>query len=415
MSYGVTPEGYVLKTQAQINAEAEANLSEVKDPLTGQELQADFSDPSDVVTQVVAPPLEGVGIAWEQNQAAYNAYDPGKATGDSLSNLMLIHGTARNAATQSTVLLDLTGTALGFVNEGFQVTDVNREIIWTTTLDFSFDVSGDAVGVPASCDTFGAITAQAGSIDKIVASDPGGFVSTVTNPSDAVVGQDEENDESARQRMDIANEKPANGLPAAINANIFDVNGVTFVREYTNKTLITDGNGIVGKNFAVVVVGGDDNAVAKAIFQSMTSGQDSSGNTAIDYVDNLGKVTTINFFRPENVLIDLEIDIALTGDEVFPTNGAELIKQAVVDYSTGGSAALGITDGFNTVGFPPGENVLLSRLYTPINSVPGHSITDVRVGSSLPLPVVVPIASDFTIDFNQVAVFSIASIVVSIA
>lgn len=411
MSFGVTQEGYILKTQAEINAEAETDLSEVKDPLTGQELQADFSDPTDIVTQVTAIPLEGVGIAFEQNQLAFNQFDPGKATGDSQSALALIHGIARRPASASSVLLDFTGVADAFINEGFQVTDVNREINWTTTLDFTFDGFGNAVGVPALADQFGAVSAIAGSLDKIVVSNPN--ISTVTNPADAIVGEDEENDEVLRKRMDVANTKPANGLPTAINANIFNVTGVTFSREYTNNTLITDGDGITAKTFAAVVVGGDDTQVARAILQSITSGQLTQGNTAIDFVDNLGNTTTINFFRPENVLMDIEVDITFTGDEVFPSNGVELIKQAIVDYSTGGAAALGITDGFNTVGFPPGETVLLSRLYTPINSVPGHSVSDLRIGSSSPI-VVVPVASDFVINFNQVAVFDISSIDVSI-
>ena len=111
---------------------------------------------------------------------------------------------------------------------------------------------------------------------------------------------------------------------------------------------------------------------------------------------------------------ELNEELELTGDELFPPNGAQDIKQAIVDYSTGGASALGITDGFNTVGFPPGENVLLSRLYTPINSIPGHSITDLKIGKSLPLPVIVPIASDLTILFNQVAVFSVGSIVITV-
>jgi uncharacterized phage protein gp47/JayE len=412
MSFGVTPEGYNLKTQDEINADAEDDLREVRDPVTGQALEPDFSNPSDIITPITAIPLEGVGIAFSQNEAAYNAFDPGKATEDALSNLALIHGTERLPASRSTVLLDFTGTPLAFVNEGFQVTDVNREITWTTTQDFTFDGGGIANGVPASCDTLGAISAPASTLINLV-SNPSGIVTTVTNPAPATIGRDEETDESLRQRMDISNSKPAFGFPTAINANILNVPGVIFSREYTNNTLITDGNGITGKTLAAVVDGGDDTAVAQAILQSLTSGQLTQGNTAINFTDNLGNIITINFFRPENVLMDVELDISFTGDEVFPSNGVEVIKQAIVDYSTGGAAALGITDGFNTVGFPPGENVLLSRLYTPINSVPGHSIIDLRIGSSSPI-IVAPVASDFVINFNQIAVFDVSSIDVSV-
>lgn len=409
MSFGVTPQGYNLKTQDEINADAEDDLREVRDPLTGQALEPDFSNPSDIITPITAIPLEGVGIAFSQNQAAYNAFDPGKATGDALSNLALIHGIARLPASASTVLLDFTGTPDAFVNEGFQVTDVNREITWTTTLDFTFDGGGIANGVPASCDTLGAISAPINTLINLV-SNPSGIVTTVTNPAPATIGRDEETDESLRQRMDISNSKPAFGFPTAINANILNVPGVIFSREYTNNTLITDGNLITGKTLAVVVVGGDDTEVARAILQSLTSGQLTQGNTPIDFIDDFNNIRTINFFRPAQLQINVQVDLIDTPDEPFPENGVELIKQAIVDYSTGGARALGINDGFDANGFPPGSDILLSRLYTPINSVPGHKIDNLQIAID-PAPVA---PADITIGFNEVGFFDIANITIGV-
>lgn len=410
MSFGVTPEGYNLKTQSEINADAEVDLKQVRDPVTGQTLNADFSNPSDIVTQITAIPLEGVGIAFSQNQAAYNAFDPGSATGDALSNLAIIHGAPRQAASASTVLLDFVGTALANVNQGFQITDVNRELIWITSTDFAFDGAGIANGVPATCTTLGSISAPSNTLTKIV-SDPSGIVSTVTNPAPATIGRDEETDESLRQRMDISNSKPANGFPTAINANILAVNGVTFSREYTNNTLVTDGNGITGKTFAAVVVGGDDDEVAIAILRSITAGQLTQGNTSVNIEDDLGNINTINFYRPTQLQINVQIDLVETGDEPFPEDGVERIKQAIVDYSTGGAPALGITDGdFNTIGFPPGSDILLSRLYTPINSVPGHRIADLQI--AIDPNSVAP--SDITIGFNEVGFFDVANITIGV-
>ncbi len=409
MAFGVTPEGYVLKTQDEINADAETDLKEVRDPVTGQQLEADFSDPSDIVTQITAIPLENIGIAFSQNQAAYNAFDPGKVTGDAQSNLALIHGIERLPASASTVSLDFTGTPLATITQGFQVTDVNREINWSTTQDFSFNGAGVATGIPASCDNLGAITATANSLNRIV-SNPLGTVSTVTNPAAATPGRDEENDELLRQRMDISNSKPAFGFPTAINANILNVPGVTFSREYTNNTLVVDSNGITGKTLAVVVEGGDDTAVGQAILQSLTGGQLTQGNTSVNFEDNLGNTTTINFFRPAQLQINVVLQLSLSGDEPFPQDGVETIKQAIVDYSTGGARALGITDGFNSIGFPPGTDILISRLLTPINSVPGHNVDSIQIAID-PNP---PAFSDIAIGFNEVGFFDVANITITV-
>lgn len=420
MAFGVTPEGYVLKTQDEINADAETDLKEVRDPVTGQTLEADFSDPSDIVTQITAIPLEGVGIATSQNQAAYNAFDPGKATADSQSNLALIHGITRLAASASTVLLDFTGTIDADVNQGFQVTDVNREINWTTTQPFTFDGFGVATGITASADVVGAISAPTDSLTKFV-SNPGGTVATVTNPAPAVIGLDEETDQSLRQRMDISNSKPAFGFPTAINANILNVPGVVFSREYTNNTMITDGNGITAKTLSVVVEGGDDTAVAQAILQSLTAGQSTQGNTSVNFQDNLNNIITINFNRPDPVAIEVVIDLVETFDEPFPDDGVQRIEQAIVDYSTGGAPALGITDDFNTIGFPPGQSVLLTRLFTPVNSVPGHKIEITGIppdtcvtGLKISRDGNTVEAQDVTIAFNEVATFDIADITVGV-
>lgn len=408
MSFGVTPQGYNLKTQDEINADAEDDLREVRDPLTGQALEPDFSNPSDIITPITAIPLEGVGIAFSQNQAAYNAFDPGKATGDALSNLALIHGIARLPASASTVLLDFTGTADAFVNEGFQVTDVNREITWTTTLDFTFDGGGLANGVPASCDTLGAISAPINTLINVV-SNPSGIVTTVTNPAPATIGRDKETDESLRQRMDISNSKPARGFPTAFLANILNVSGVIFARIYVNNEEVIVG--ILNPHVtAAVVVGGDDTEVAQAILQSSVGGQKFQGNTPIVFEDDFGNPQTITFYRPEQLQINVQVDLIDTPDTAFPENGVELIKQAIVDYSIGGARALGINNGFDEDGFPPGSDILLSRLYTPINSVPGHKIDNLQI--SVEPALVAPL--DITVGFNQVGFFDIANITIGV-
>ena len=78
--YGVTDDGYVLKTQEIINTETETALLDVVDPVTGDTLQVDF-DSSDIVAQTILVPLEGVGDGLQENQVCYNQFNPSLATG----------------------------------------------------------------------------------------------------------------------------------------------------------------------------------------------------------------------------------------------------------------------------------------------------------------------------------------------
>ena len=90
--FGVTSTGYVVKTLEQMNTETQEALEQVTDPATGENLQVNLSDPSDIVSQLTAIILEQIAQGVLIDQAAYNQFDPAKATGDALSSLMLING-----------------------------------------------------------------------------------------------------------------------------------------------------------------------------------------------------------------------------------------------------------------------------------------------------------------------------------
>lgn len=523
--YGVTYNGYVVKTQAEINAEAQDALANVKDPVTGESLQANLSDPSDIVSQVVGIALEGVANGVLIDQAAYNQFDPGKATGDALSSLVLINAVPRKPATKSTVSLNFTGTpstsgfmltdiigdisafiavsdgsfsisidgvqeditdidftscvdyndvadvvqaklqavgaggytgatvtasaatgadvvltftsgsygydsavsvlsvvspatgtdisnstylngqsgaitnGVGYsVSVGLQVSDSNRVNIWETSSSFTFDTAGVANGITATCTTRGYITANPGTLTHLIS--VAGDISTVTNPLAAVAGNPVEDDNALRRRRDLSTYAPSIGLVGSLSAALKAIVGVTFARVYNNIELTTDVNGLPGKSVGCVVVGGDDTEIGQTIFQRLSVGPSTSGNTTVTFEDNLGQTYDINFYRPAPIDIDIQITITLIEGDVFPTDGVDQIKNAIVAYAIGGASALGITEGFDNNGFPPGQDVILSLLYTPINSVPGHEVVTLLMKKTVDpdlLPDNVPIA------FNEVS------------
>jgi hypothetical protein len=80
----------------------------------------------------------------------------------------------------------------------------------------------------------------------------------------------------------------------------------------------------------------------------------------------------------------VKVQVRVTNPSVFPVDGLAQIKNAILAYAAGGAPALGVDEGFSSSGFPPGAPILTSRLYTPVNFVPGHEVVALLVGTSSP-------------------------------
>jgi len=68
------------------------------------------------------------------------------------------------------------------------------------------------------------------------------------------------------------------------------------------------------------------------------------------------------------------IDVAITALAGFPTDGADQIKQAIVDYAAGI-----LIDGR---GFDIGDDVIYSEIYVPINTVEGVQVDSLFIGTA---------------------------------
>lgn len=400
---GVTSTGFEAKRLADVLADAEAQLATVIDPVTGSTLAPAF-DSSDPAMQLVKVPLDGVAAAWEALQLVFEQFDPNKAQGASLEALVQLNGLTRLAATPSTVTLALTGTAGAAVPAGTLVSDAASAHIWATDAAVTLPAT-----VGATCQDAGAVQAPAGTLTQIVT--PVAGLSSVTNASAASVGADQETITALRVRRARSTLAPAAGPIEAIYANLANVPGVTYARAYQNNTLATDSRGIAAKSVAAVVVGGDDDAIAMTLLErtGVTSGW--HGATAVTVRDAQDEPYVVRFTRPTAIPVYLAITIEIYNPAMFPADGIDQIKAAIVAYAQGGAPALGVVDGFGDAGFPPGSNVLRSRLFTPINFVPGHRVTVLNLGTA-PAP---SGTADVAVAWNQYAAFDTARIAVTVA
>lgn len=292
----------------------------------------------------------------------YNARNPDWATGAALDLLLPLAGIKRRAATFSTAALSMTGTAGASVAAGALVRD-QAGYSWRITAAFTFDENGAASG-SAICTQAGAIAAPAGTITVIET--PTSAWLTVTNPADAVMGQDVESDADVRARRSASIALSAASTLDGIQSALVNLSGVTHVALLENSTAETDANGLPAHSICALVQGGSDSAIGELIFRKKAPGIGTWGNTSVSYTDIYGHSNTVRFSRPTAATVTIRITLrALSGWD--SSTMPDAIRACV-------AAAL------DSVGI--GEDLIVSALWGEIfkaneGSSPAFSVTSV--------------------------------------
>lgn len=375
---GVTPDGFEAKRFADVLTDAGQQLATITDPVTGESLQPDFGS-EDPVMQIVQVPLEATGECWQASQLMYQQFDPSKATRSSLYGLVQLNGITLQDASQSLVALSLIGTPGAIIPAGQLVSDTNNINQWATLEIVTLNGSG-AGSAQARCVTYGPITAPANTLTNIVTPFPGW--TSVDNPLAAVAGRNLETDTELRQRRSRSTLAPAASPVESVYANLANIPGVTYARVRQNNKLTTDSNGIPGKSVAAVVVGGESLDIAYTLLARTGITSEWFGNTSQVLFDAQNEPYTVSWTVPTPLPIYVEIVLEIINPNQFPGDGIQQMKDAIIAYAQGGAPALGIDDGFSTTGFPPGATVIHSRLYTPVNFIPGHRVVSLFIGTA---------------------------------
>ncbi len=387
--FGITNEGFTRK-------KLDTLLQELED-----EHKAIFGDNFNV--SPASPDGQVIGVIsgsnadlWELAEEAYNAFNPSAAAGIPLSNLVQLNFITRLPATFSRVQLTITGTANTVIPIGSLVSTSDTNDQFATEVAITLDGGGNG-SVFASAVLTGPIQALAGTVTVI--DTPLTGWSTVTNSADAAEGTNEETDPDLRARREQSVANNAQAILDAIFSGVANIAGVTSVTVLENDTDITDGNGLPPHSFQVIVVGGVDADIGQAIWENKPAGITSFGTTTTPILDIQGVSHDIKFSRPTEINIFVEVN--LTTDATYPTNGDDLIKQAIVDYANG--------DLVQGRGFSLGDDVIQTRLFTPVNSVQGHSIDSIFIGTSASPT----LENDIAIAATEISNFLIANITVN--
>lgn len=267
------------------------------------------------------------------------------------------------------------------------------DIFQTSTFSVSSNLQIDKVSKLGSmiAEEIGAISAPSNTL-TIIKTPVLGWDS-VTNPSAATEGSEQETDEELRLRFRNTKFELSSNILDSMYSALSALSGVENVAVYENDTDVTDGNGLPPHSFMAVVLGADSETVAHTIWLNKPTGITSVGNTLINVTDSQLFTHPINFERPTP--IPIYITMTLTTDELFPADGEDQIKSAILEYSQSQ--------------FSVGDDVIYTRLYTPINSVEGHQVDSLFIGTS-PAPTN---ENNIAIPFNDIASFDSVNIIIN--
>jgi uncharacterized phage protein gp47/JayE len=259
------------------------------------------------------------------------------------------------------------------------------DIFQTSTFTISSNLAIIKVSKLATlrAEEFGELSAEANSLNVIKTPVLGW--DSVTNPVAASEGRLTESDEDLRLRFRNTKFERSTNILDSLYSALLSVDSVESVAVYDNDTDVVDSNGLPPHSFTAIVLGGEPTDIANTIWRNKPVGITSNGNTSVTIIDSQDFPREIRFERPSPITIYISMD--LDKDALYPADGDDQIRSAIISYAK---------DNFSV-----GDDIVQSRLYTPINSIPGHSINYLYISTSPS-----PVSSDnIDIAFNEIGSF----------
>lgn len=330
------------------------------------------TDAQSVNGRIISIEAELVDNQSSQIGALLESFSPFTARGNLLSRLAPLMSKRRRESVLSSVTLTVTATAAGCtIPAGSIVAQTAGASKFITTAAVIVAPS-DSTTVLAVATEQGSIEAASGTLTKI--DTPVSGWASVTNDDDASIGRARETDGQLRARMLATSSAPV-GTPEGIATAISEVDGVTYQAVLENRTNSVNAAGMPPHSVFPIVDGGADQAIGDALLRSVAEGIDYTDDTDIPTGPNWVEVTAINpanqqprqvwFARPTPLSGAVVVNISTDSD--FPADGVARIKSAIVEF---------------VASWPVGKTLFSSRLYTPINTVPGIDVNSVTINAT---------------------------------
>lgn len=308
--------------------------------------------------------------------------------------------TSDGSATEAEILADLAAAINSAPHNTLFTATVSGSDLKIESLDttkkFDFSCSANLnLGVvekisTVACTEAGPVEQPANTVSRI--SVPVSGLTAITNPLSGIIGTERETDEELRARYVVAKFGDGQSLIESLYSALYALDGVESVVILENDTdvaLTAPNPPVPPHSFYTVVLGGESQEIGDAIWNNKPAGILAYGTNTVTVYDSQEVAHTVAFDRPTSVAIYVTVNITVQSN--FAPNGVDLMKQAIADHIN----ALLI-----------GDDVIYSRLYTPVNSIPGHYVTSLTIGTS-PSPVG---TSNITIAYDEKATITAANI-----
>lgn len=427
--YGLVPTGMLVPSRNTIRADLNADIRSK----VGASMDLSDSDP---LGQVVGLFCDRLHLAWLLLLVLYKSADRDQASSAALAALCMLTGTLRDEPAPSKVTLILTGTPTTVVpalnvakaastgsrwqtdedatiaavgawatstvyvvgdrrhsgtqvfevktagtsagagsGPGFALTTINPDepptVTDNTVTWWRLGLGTGAVDVAARSVETGPIVALAPDISLI--DTPLGGWSSVIHLVNADPGRNLATDQEFREEADADVFRAASGSPDAIRQELRQVSGVATVSVYFNPDSAPTSIGVPARSVECLVSGGDDDAIGAVIFASVCGGIGTYGNTTVTVEDSEGTEHEVQFSRPVDVPIYVEIDLekvaaadATVDAPAYPADGNDQAAAAAVAKGN----ALRI-----------GGNVYGGKLGAAAEAITGVlGVTEVRIG-----------------------------------
>lgn len=255
-------------------------------------------------------------------------FNPQTASGRWQDALAKIYFISRKPAINSTCVCTLTGINGTTVTAGVLIRSSYDQTLWSLNEDVTIGPDGTTTAT-FTCQSEGAIQAGAGTLNQIVTTTPGW--DAVTNATAAEVGQLVESQAAFEARRYQSVALNGRSTTTAVYARVAEVDSVIAAYVTDNKTNVNktiDGYTLSPHSIYVAAIGGDDDDIAKAIYNSVSAGCDYNGNTTVTVTDpNTGAIEAVTFMRPTQLPLYVKVTLQ---DDGNLSDGYKAIVQQVV-------------------------------------------------------------------------------------
>lgn len=365
-----TPNGFVAPTEGAILAGRQQDI----DDAFGGGLNPALETPQG---QIASSDTAIIGNVNDLFLAVQQLVDPAYSYGRYQDGIARIYFIERNPAEPTVVSCLCTGLVGTRIPEGTRAQDAQGNQ-YISTQDAVIG-SGGNVTVSFSNVVFGPIPCPADSLTVIFQAIPGW--DTINNPADGVIGRDTETRQEFEDRRRLSTAKNAQGSLPSVLGEVLAVPGVVdaFVTENVLNSPLTINGFTLGPNsLYVAVVGGDSDAVAKAIWTKKAPGCAYNGNTVVtvydesQYYNEPFPAYDVKFEIPSPLPILFFVNIA---------NNAQVPSTAAVQIRAVITAAFTGSDGGPRARI--GAKLFASRFYAGVASLGAWvEIISITIGST---------------------------------